>query len=86
MKPRTLILTDEERCQLERTRAHDPRPYLRERAGALLKVAQGQSTRQVALHGLLQPRRPDTLYQWLNAFERTRRLPVRPATRRAFSP
>ena|SRR5437764_13611759 len=86
MTPRTLILTDEERTQLQYTLAHDPRPYLRERAGALLKVADGGSARQVALQGLLKPRRPDTVYQWLDDFQATRRLKVRPATRRAFSP
>jgi len=86
MKPRTLILNDEERTQLRHTLAHDPRPYVRERAGALLKVAAGWSGRQVALQGLLKPRRPDTVYQWLEDFQATRRVKVRPATRRAFSP
>ena len=49
---RHLLLTPEARARLERTRDHAPRPYLRERCAALLKVADGQSAHAVALHGL----------------------------------
>ncbi len=38
---RTLALTEEQRRELERARDHDPRPYYRERFGAVLKVAGG---------------------------------------------
>lgn len=86
MQRRTVTLNEEERAYLERVRSHDPRPYLRERAAALLKIAAGASPHQVALHGLLRVRRPDTVYQWLDDFEATRQLKVRPACRRAFSP
>ena len=57
----TLPLTDEERTDLQHYRDHDPRPYVRERAAALLKIAAGQSPHAVARHGLLRPRDPDTL-------------------------
>lgn len=83
---RTLVLTDGQRAELERARAHDPRPYLRERAAALLKVADGQSPRSVALSGLLRPREPDTVYAWLDRYLADGKLTPRPATRRAFSP
>ena len=33
---------------------------------AMLKIADGQSPHHVALHGLLKPRKPDTVYQWLD--------------------
>jgi hypothetical protein len=82
----TLTLNEDERKYLERVRDHDPRPYLRERAAALLKIAEGASPQQVALHGLLKVRRPDTLRQWLHDYLQTRQIKVRPACRRAFSP
>ena len=86
MPRRTLTISEEERKYLEQTRDRDPRPYLRERAAALLKVADGQVAHDVALRGLHKPREPDTIYAWLDDFQKTRRLKVRPACRRTFSP
>ena len=68
-KQRGLSLTPQQRAELGEFRDHDPRPYVRERSAALLKVAEGQSAHAVARHGLLQPRRPDTLYDWMDRFE-----------------
>jgi len=67
---RTLDLTDPQRQELLHHRDHDPRPYVRERCAALLKIADGQSAHAVARHGLLQPRDPDTIYSWLDMYER----------------
>lgn len=86
MTPRKLALNPHERQDLEQIRDHDPRPYLRERAAALLKVADGMAALQVARVGLLKPRHPETILLWLNDYEQTRHLRPRPATRRAFSP
>lgn len=69
MRHHTLELTDQQRTELERTRNRDHRAYLRECAGALLKVADGQSARQVALHGLNKPRQADTVYRWLSKYK-----------------
>ena len=66
---RTLALTAAQRQQLLHHRDHDPRPYVRERCAALLKVAEGCSPRAVARHGLLRPRDPDTVYTWLDRFQ-----------------
>ena len=66
---RSLILTDSERQTLREHRDHDPRPQARERCAALLKIANGQSPHEVAQHGLLKPRDPDTVYSWLNQYE-----------------
>ncbi len=66
---RTLILKRKRRDELIRYRDHDPRPYVRERAAALLKVAEGWSPHAVARKGLLKPRDPDTVYSWLDAYE-----------------
>lgn len=69
MKPRTLILTDNDRLSLENLRDHDPRAYLRERAAALLKIHQGHTAHAVALRGLLKRRDPDTVYSWLDHYQ-----------------
>lgn len=65
-QPLQLDLTDEERAVLLRVRDHHEKPYMRERAAAVLKVAgapdeDGASVRQVALDGLLRERRPKTV-------------------------
>ena len=66
---RTLTLTDTQRHELLHYRDHDPRPYVRERCAALVKVAQGSAPHAVARHGLLRPRDPDTVYAWLDRYE-----------------
>lgn len=83
---RHLTLTEDEREDLIRIRDRDPRPYMRERAAGLLKIAEGQSARQVALHGLLKSHSTNTLYRWLDTYERTRTVPTQPVRRKAFSP
>lgn len=65
----TLTLGPDERTQVEALRDHDPRPYLRERAAALVKIADGMAAYAVARTGLLKPRKPDTVYAWLRAYE-----------------
>ena len=69
-QPRTLELTTSQRQDLLHYRDHDPRPYVRERCAALLKIADVYSPHAVARHGPLKPRDPDTLYEWLNWYER----------------
>jgi hypothetical protein len=81
-----LVLSDAERAGLERTVRHDKRPYFRERAAALLKIADGASARSVALYGLLIPRKPDTVYAWLHHYRERRQLVPRPACRGTLSP
>ena len=66
---RRLTLTEEQRQELFRLRDHDPRPYVRERGAAILKIAEGQSPHRVAQSGLLKPRDPDTIYAWLDHYE-----------------
>jgi hypothetical protein len=65
---RTLRLKTREQRELEQYRDHDPRPYVRERCGALLKIAQGAAPHAVARLGSLKPRDPDTLYGWLQVY------------------
>lgn len=68
-KPLTITLTREQRCELERTRDHHKKAYVRERASAILKVADGMSGRRVAFTGLLKTRDPDTVYAWFHAYQ-----------------
>lgn len=88
--PLSIELTVEQRRELETIRDNHELPYLRERATALLKIADGQSGRQVALHGLLKERDPDTVYSWVHRYqeEGTTGLGIRPGRGRkaAFSP
>ena len=89
-KHRTLVLTDQEQASLVQLRDHAPQPYLRERASALLKIAQGMPPAVVARTSLLRPRDPDTVYDWLNRWqaEGFDGLPIRDGRGRkaAFSP
>jgi len=66
---RTLDLTDEQQQTLEEGRDHHPRPYVRERCAALLKIAGGMCPHQVAQHGLLKDRDPDMVYAWLDRYQ-----------------
>jgi transposase len=61
--------TEEEIAELERIRDQHQKPYMREKASALLKIAAGQSPHQVARTGLLKERDPDTVYSWLDRYE-----------------
>src|SRR5262249_10499251 len=70
VQKRQLRLDVKEREVLEDYRDHDPRAQVRERCAALLKIGEGQSAHEVARHGLLKARDPDSVYSWLNAYER----------------
>lgn len=69
MSQRTLELTPEQRRELEQARDHDVKAYMREKAAALIKIADGMSPHAVACHGLLKPRDPDSVYAWLRRYE-----------------
>lgn len=86
MNQRSLKLSAQERVELEQMRDHDARPYLRERAAALLKIADGMAPSVVAERGLLKRRHRETVFIWLGEYEVTRQVRPRPATRGAFSP
>lgn len=90
--PNSLIieLTEAQRAELEDVRDHHPKPYMRERAAAILKIADGLSGREVARHRLLRPHWPDTIYEWVKRYraEGIKGLEIRPGRGRkpAFSP
>lgn len=77
-QPLQVTLSDQQREELLDVRDHHEKPYMREKAAAVLplplKVAgppgeKGQSARQVALHGLLRKRRPNTVRSWIHAWQ-----------------
>ena len=75
-----VCLIPEQQKTLEQLRDTDKRPYMRERAAAILKIAEGVTPRQVALNGLHKPRKPDTVYDWLHRYQQDgiAGLPVKP--------
>ena len=88
MPRRTLTLTEPQRRELEQVRDRERRPYLRERAAALLHIAAGRTPHAVARQGLWKPRDPDTVYAWLTRYQQQglAGLVQRPRGHRGFSP
>jgi hypothetical protein len=68
-QPLKLELNETERKKLEDIRNHDARPYLRERAAALLKIADGHSGYQTARNLLNRPHWQDTIYDWVKRYQ-----------------
>ncbi len=66
---RTLTLTDEERTALLYHRDHDPKPYVRERCAALLKIAQGHSPLPSPTPVCFALETPDTVYACLDLYQ-----------------
>jgi hypothetical protein len=87
-KRRYLVLNASQRSELGRLLQRDPRPYMRERAAALLQIADGRAPCWVAQHGLLRTRKPDTVMSWLNAYQAwgAPALVQQPRRKRAFCP
>jgi transposase len=65
-----ITLSDIQRAELEDACKHHPKPYLREKCAAVLKVAQGASCRDVAASGLLLRHAPDSVSDWIAAYTR----------------
>jgi transposase len=88
--PLKLELPEEQRADLERLRDCARKPYVRERAAALLKIADGQSARQVAAYGLLKPHCHGTICEWVERYNDLglQGLEIKPGRGRkpAFSP
>ena len=69
-RPRTLQLSEAQRAELEWTRDHHEKPHMRERAAALLKVAEGMPVSVVARQGLLKRRAKGTVREWVDRYEK----------------
>jgi hypothetical protein len=62
-------LSKEQQAELEDLQRHSPKPYLRERASAILKLANKQTVSDIACHGLLQKRHRETVSTWFHRYE-----------------
>jgi hypothetical protein len=63
-----LVLTSAQRKFLLRVRDYHSRPYVRERASAILKLADGTPVMVLATSGLLRPRARQTIHRWVSRF------------------
>ena len=57
--------------ELEAIRHQHVKPYMRERAAAVLKVAEGQTLTVVAEKGLLTRHEPETVHLWITSYLET---------------
>ena len=64
-------LDAEARAALERMRDRAAKPYLRVRAAAILKVADGQTAKQVAATGLLKPMDEETVQGFVHRYQQS---------------
>lgn len=67
--PLQLDLSDEQRKELEILRDRGKPAYIRERAAALLMIADGMSASEVARRGLLKPRHYTTICEWVHRYK-----------------
>ena len=63
-----LCLSAEQVEELTTARNRHSKAHVREKAAAILKVNQGQSIRQVALHGLHKRRSEHTVKSWIASY------------------
>ena len=68
VRPREVALSSEQQRELVQLRDHHAKPYVRERAAAILKVAAGHPVRQVAMYALHKPKHPETVSEWINRY------------------
>jgi hypothetical protein len=64
----TVSLSETQRQELVKTRDQHPKAFLRERAAAVLKVADGALLSEVAEHGLLKRHEPETVHLWIDRY------------------
>ncbi|MDR6565032.1 MULTISPECIES: helix-turn-helix domain-containing protein [unclassified Arcicella] len=64
-----VTLSDSQEQELQDLVIHHPKAYIREKAAAILKIAQGQSGVDVAQNGLLRKRRKNTVYDWVHRYQ-----------------
>lgn len=61
-------LSEDQQHELEQARDHHAKAYVRERAAAILKVAQGATLTEVGEHGLHRRHEPETVHGWINQY------------------
>lgn len=69
MVPRLRVeLSTEQQTELLRARDRHPKAYVREKAAAILKLADGQHIEDVATNGLLRRHDESTLSTWVRRY------------------
>jgi len=68
-KPLQITLDQSARTELERLRDTGAKSYVRERAAAILKIADGMSASEVAKNGLYKPRQYQSVCEWVHRYE-----------------
>ena len=68
-KRRYLDLSPEQHAELVGIRDRHPKPYMREKAAILLKIANGMSPHAASQSGGLRPHDSDTVYRWMDRYE-----------------
>ena len=68
-KPRKVELSEAQRAELVRVRDQHVVPHFREKASAILKIADGMPLAQVARQGLLKAHHPETVRAWVKRYE-----------------
>jgi hypothetical protein len=90
MRRRPVILSEEQDQELRYCRDHHHLAYMRLKAAAILKVATGQTIKQVALSGLNKPVTQECVSAWISRSEQEglQGLRVQPGRGRkaSFSP
>src|SRR5258706_2123914 len=69
MRRRHVILSEEQEQKVRHCRDHHDLPYMRMKAAAILKVAAGQTIKQVALTGLNKPVTQECVSEWISRYE-----------------
>lgn len=62
-------LSVEQEAELKRVRDSHGKPYMRERAAAVLKVAAGETLTAVGANGLLKRHEPETIHHWIKQYQ-----------------
>jgi hypothetical protein len=83
-------LSESQQVELDKASRRHPKPYIREKVVGIVKVAAGNSLRQVAYHQLQQRHAPETVKGWCESYLASglKGLAVKPGRGRkaAFSP
>jgi hypothetical protein len=66
---RKVCLNEQQYAELVKTRDTDPTPYIRQRAAAILKVADGKSVNWVRKYGLLRRMSHEAVSCWIDRYE-----------------
>ena len=74
MRVLKLELTDQQKQELEVAVRRHPVAHLRQKAKALLLIAEGKQGKWIAQSGVVSTCRPNTIYDWVKAYQASGKL------------